>query len=150
MCRVMPLLAALLSLALAPAPFPRSKPDEEGKAALKALQGEWSRVRVTVSGVPHSEVGNETTVTITGDRMKYTNAGKASNEWTLRLDGKATTPARLDRKGASAVVTGFDYLGIYRIEGDTFTLCSCYQERPTEFGGAGRGVYLEVFERVKR
>jgi uncharacterized protein (TIGR03067 family) len=144
---VMPLLAAL-SLALAPAPFPRSKPDE-GKAALNVLQGEWSRVRVTVGGVPHSEVGNETTIVITGDRMKYANAGKPSNEWTLRLDGKAA-PARLDRKGVSEVVAGFDYLGIYRIEGDTFTLCSCYQRRPTEFGEAGRGVYLEVFERVKR
>src|SRR5262245_47137700 len=96
MRRVLPLLA-VLSLAFAPVPPYRPKPDS-GKEDLKKLQGTWERVRVTIGGRVYSEVGNETTIVIADDRMNYSVAGKPTNEWVFTLDGKPKPPL-FDRKG---------------------------------------------------
>src|SRR4051812_25061488 len=87
MRRVLPLLVLLL-MGFAPVPPYRPKPDTS-KADLKALQGEWHRVRVTVGGTVHTEVGKETTIVITDGRMSYAVAGKPTNEWDFTLNGRA-------------------------------------------------------------
>ena len=119
-----------------------------GKADLKALQGEWRRVRIVIAGEAQSEVGQETTVVFAGDRMKYSVAGKPSNEWAIKLlDGKAK---HFNRKGLKGAAQGLFYRGLYRLEGGTFTLCSREGKRPGELASREWGVYLEVFEKVKR
>src|SRR5205823_5143925 len=118
MRRVLPLIV-LSSLAFAPAPLPRPRPGPS-KSDLKKLQGEWHRVRVTIGGSLISEKGNETTIVIADDRMKYAVAGKPTNEWVFALEGKMS-PTWFDRKGTKGHANGLTYLGIYRIEADTFT-----------------------------
>jgi uncharacterized protein (TIGR03067 family) len=146
MRRALPLLT-LLCLAFAPAPPYRPKPDRS-KEDLQKLQGAWRRVRITIDGEAHSEVGRETTILIAEDRMKYAVVGKPTNEWVFSLDGKARPP-RLDRQGIKGAANGLTYLGVYRLAGDGFVLCSREGARPADFGGAGAGVYVEVYERVK-
>jgi uncharacterized protein (TIGR03067 family) len=140
-------LVAGLCLAFAPAPFPR--PMKPGQSDLKALQGEWDRDRVTIGGILYSEKGRETSILIAQDRMKYAVAGKPTNEWVFTLN-KDTKPPELDRKGVKGAALGFTYRGIYRLEGDTFTLCSRDNVRPMDFDTPGTGVYVEVFKRKKR
>jgi uncharacterized protein (TIGR03067 family) len=142
MRRILPLLA-VLCLAFAPLPFP--KPDRSD-ADLKALQGEWHRALVTIDRVVHSEVGSETTIVIAGDRMKYSVAGRPTNEWEFTLDRKARPP-RFDRKGLKGHAAGLTYLGIYRIDGDGFTLCSRDGHRPEGFDATGGSVFVEVYRR---
>jgi uncharacterized protein (TIGR03067 family) len=143
MRRVVPLLI-VLSLGFAPAPVYRERRNADDS---KALQGAWHRARVTIDGVHHTETGRETTIEIVGDRMKYAVAGEPSNEWVFTLDVKL---GRLDRKGIKGHADGLAYLGIYRIEGGTFTLCSCDGKRPANFAETGQGVFVEVYKRIKR
>jgi uncharacterized protein (TIGR03067 family) len=82
--------------------------------------------------------------------MTHTLAGiRENNTWTLRLDA-SKTPKGLDMEmeGATPPVT---FVGIYRLEGNTLTLCSrrskAAKDRPTAFDGSRPGVWLEVFRR---
>jgi uncharacterized protein (TIGR03067 family) len=145
MCRVL-LVLAVLSLGLAPAPLPR--PDKS-KEDLKRLQGEWHRVRVTVGGNFYLEKPHETTIVVAGDRMKYALAGRPTNEWAFTLDA-TRGPPRFDRKGVKGDANGLIFRGIYRLDGDTFILCSREGDRPVDFRGAAPSVYVEAFQRKKR
>jgi uncharacterized protein (TIGR03067 family) len=147
MRRLLPLFA-ILCVAFAPAPFPRVSKSGPSKDDLKALQGKWHRVRVTIGGVLRPETGKEPAIVVADNRMDYTVTPNLANTWVFTLDG-TTNPTRFDRKGIIGCAKGFTYLGIYRIEGDTFTLCSCDGYRPKSFGDTRAGVFVEVFKRTK-
>jgi uncharacterized protein (TIGR03067 family) len=146
MFRLLMLLFAFASLAFAPLPFPKPRP---AATDLDALQGEWQRVRVTVNGTVYDESKAPTTIVIEGGRMKYAVSGKPTNEWEFTLAPKEG-PKQFDRKGTRGAALRLVYLGVYRIEKDTFILCSCPGTRPTNFDGVGIGVYLETFTRKKK
>ena len=133
MRRSVPILFVVLALGFAPAPFPRA--ERKGKAVNEMI-GMWSG-------------GSQ--LEITHDRMNY-NPGSGSYSYALRID-PGTRPARYDIKGvAEGRKVGREFNGIYRVEGDTLTLCynSGSQNRPTSFDGPGKGSFTEVYKRVRR
>ena len=81
--------------------------------------------------------GNELTI-FEGDK----NVGKA----TFTLD-PAKKPKTIDMTATEGPGKGKTMYGIYRIEGDTLTLC-IGEERPTDFNGAGKAGLVE-FKRAK-
>jgi uncharacterized protein (TIGR03067 family) len=143
MRRALPLLI-LMSLAFAPAPQPRAKPDTTA-ADLKRLQGVWLRVSspIDVRSVATSEV----TVSIEGRKMSFAFDGRPTRSWSFTLDGRPTLPC-LDQGEAGFPANGI-LRGIYRLDGDTLTLNSRRGGRPDNFSGNGEGVIVEVFKRKK-
>ena len=142
------LFSTVLLVGFAPAPFPRSEKPESRKDQMKKLQGEWVRTRTVIAGrvFPVTAV----TMIIDGDRMTDTLAGTRQNTWTIRLDA-GKTPKVFDIEMTTEGVKGTTFVGIYRLEGDTLTLCSRWskaeKDRPKDFDGSKRGVWLEVFRR---
>jgi uncharacterized protein (TIGR03067 family) len=135
MClRLLLIVFVVLLVGFAPTPFPKPKKSDPSKDDLKKLQGEWVRT---------------CSIIIADSRMTDTLAGKCQNTWAITLDA-SKMPKLLDieRKGATPPVT---FVGIYRLKGDTLTLCSRWskaeKDRPTDFDGSKPGVWLEVFRR---
>jgi uncharacterized protein (TIGR03067 family) len=142
MSPTLPILAALAA-AFAPAPFAKRTSSNTAAEDLRTLQGEWRRLSRTIGGRSLG-LGAQTTLTIKGSRMQFAVDGRSTREWTFSLEAR-TNPRRLDRKEVGAV--GTVRLGIYRIEGDTFTLHSSDAARPGDFTGSGNRVIVEVFKR---
>ena len=143
MRHVSPLLV-LLSLAFAPAPQPRARPDTTA-ADLKRLQGVWLQVSSTVD--VRSVATSEITVSIEGRKMSFAFDGRPTMAWSFTLDGRPPLPC-LDREEVRFPANGI-LRGIYRLDGDTLTLHSRRGERPADFSGKGEGVLVEVFRRKK-
>jgi hypothetical protein len=78
--------------------------------------------------------------------MHFAVGGRPTLEWAFTLDA-GTKPRRLDRKEVGPV--GVVRLGVYRIDGSTFTLHSSDAARPGDFTGSGDRVVVEVFKRSK-
>lgn len=80
--------------------------------------------------------------------LVYGSEGMVLTEWDFNLH-RTTQPRGIDLylspKDKPKVI-----LGIYRLEGDTFTLCITHEQsvRPTSFTGEGRGE-LYFFRRKK-
>lgn len=139
---LIPLLAVcglVMSLAgAAPVPKGAVKPDEA-----KLLEGWWAVVTMDDGRGP------------TPHRDKdLIRDGKLFHTGTLR-NGEPGHPIRLDPTKSPKEIDvewspGKVYHGIYRIEGDTLTLChgNPGQPRPTKFAGAGGTTYCVVYKRV--
>ena len=126
------ILVAALSLGFAPAPVYRPKP-ETTPDHWKILRGTWER--------DPPKKGH--TVEILPGRMIY----NQTHAYALTLDPDAR-PAGFDIKGVGDPAGVFAFTGIYKLEGDTLTLC--YNEvpgvRPAAFGKG----FNEVYKRKKR
>jgi len=136
-------LLALVSLAFAPAPWPKVPRDDLAK-----MQGEWKRVSASVGGVPVflNEKQNDTVIA----GRNFRQASGATGAWTIALSGGKPGRIYFEAPGASK----FHHLhGIYKLEGDTLTLCTVItpgRPRPDSFDDSRPGVWLEVFQRRKR
>jgi uncharacterized protein (TIGR03067 family) len=135
----------LMTLAFAPAPQPKAKPDTTA-TDLKRLQGVWALVSSTAD--VRSAATSEITVCIEGKKMSFAFDGRPTMAWSFTLDGRPALP-RLDRGEIRAPMNGA-LRGIYRLDGDTLTLHSRRGPRPDDFSGKGEGVIVEVFKRRKR
>jgi uncharacterized protein (TIGR03067 family) len=139
MRRILPLLAlALLSLAFAPAPFPKSRNTDSTKEDMKAMQGEWA-----------GQFADSALITIVGDRMVYT----SDYGWKFTLNAK-TTPKRIEAFGFGPGLAGKTHLGIYRLEKDKLTICwrlnsAGKLDWPVSDNPVQKDVWLQVFKRQK-
>jgi uncharacterized protein (TIGR03067 family) len=134
------LLTAALALAAQAAPAPLPKPDSS-KEDLKKLQGTWALV--SRRGEPTFQI------VIAGNLMKFPHP---DDQWAITLDAKKK-PKVWDSTGVRAGLKGVIFRGIYRLKGDTLTLCNrqgaAERDRPTEFAHKP-GVLFRVYKRVKR
>jgi uncharacterized protein (TIGR03067 family) len=131
---------AVLLLGFAPAPFPRR--DRQRLASqdydLKMMQGAWkgdakSSDRTALS-FSAAIKGNQLILTILGRRIT----------WLLHPQGR-TTPLALDIKNEA----GRSFLGIWRLEGDTLSICiSTTGTRPSGFTGSRKGHTLLTLKRL--
>jgi uncharacterized protein (TIGR03067 family) len=109
------------------------------------LQGEWVVVSAELNGEKFERVKDRKLV-VKGDEWTAPSGGK----FTFTLD-TAKSPKRLDLK-AGTDGQEQTWPGIYKLEGDTFTLCRSRGpggERPKEFKG-GEGIFLMVCKRADK
>ncbi len=139
------LLAAVLSLAFAPAPLPR--PPSGAKDAQR-LQGTWVLVSRMHGGVEsRNGLGK---VVIRGDRLFYhCMDGTVASTWFLALDA-GKSPTRYDLKEGRALSPTLQ--GAYELEGDALRLCYVANNvpRPDDFDGRKPGRWLEAYWRLAR
>jgi uncharacterized protein (TIGR03067 family) len=139
------LLLPVLSLALAPAPFLR--PSKTPADDMKQMQGEWACASYIIEGKPRDVVARPLTITIRGNLMSF---GSPTDTWRVNLKWLGHVRCMdLDRAGRTA---GTDLsLGIYRLKGDTLTICwrdlSKDKARPLSFNPAQPGVWVSVWKR---
>jgi uncharacterized protein (TIGR03067 family) len=99
-----------------------------------------------VGGKPSAEAA--VSVLISDRHFVYV-VDRLRQEWTLTLNARSR-PKILDVRCTG--VMGFVYRGVYRLDGDTLTICSvrsiCAADRPKDFRGSGPGQVVEVFRRL--
>jgi uncharacterized protein (TIGR03067 family) len=134
----------VLTAQAAPAPLPKA---DTGKDDLKRMQGAWDRVGITVGGRASRAGG--LTARIAGTRLTWLADGKPMVEWALTLDG-TRTPRAFDGVPLGPGGKARPWRGIYRLEGDTLTVCYHQSKRPTDFTRPRPGVWVEVFKRLKK
>ena len=125
------ILIVTLSLGFAPAPIYRPKPEAK-LDDMKLLVGIWVSVPSTKGY----------TLDISPGRMVY----NGTNIYALTLDPSAR-PRAYDLRGSVGFAEGALFAGIYKLEGDTLTLCynGTSAGRPAAFG---KGI-MEVYKRKK-
>jgi hypothetical protein len=119
------LLLVLLSLAFAPAPLPKAGRPQ----AARGIEGEWE--------------GDGCRVLVTATRLVFYAGTPRAVEYELRHD--ATTYDLTNARNT--------FRGIYRIDGDTLTMCyNGDGTRPDRFHPPRtiKGVYTEAYKRVRR
>jgi len=145
--RKVALLLAAVALGFAPAPFPR--PDRN-KDDLKEMRGDWAQVSLNVAGQGRT-VGSYT-LRIDGDRLTWLSEEKAFVAWAVTLDSRKK-PKSINATGVEGSVKGAAFVGVYKLEGDTLTICYIrspgQREETAGFDPSKPGVWLEVFKRKK-
>jgi uncharacterized protein (TIGR03067 family) len=137
------LALAVLTLGFAPAPFPRR---DRSREDARKIEGVWVQF---VPGQPVPVMGG-TRLVIRPGRLTY-NPETSPYAYALTID-TTKTPPTYDIKGIGGGAPGAVFAGIYRVEGDTLTLCynSGSHNRPTAFDGPGKGTFIEHYKRVGR
>jgi uncharacterized protein (TIGR03067 family) len=136
---LLPLTVGLLAATIQPA-------QDAVKADLDKLEGEWKLVSKEDRGkkAPDSVV----TLTFKGDQAVLI-ANMEKTKATCKIDPskepKTIDIASVGPKGEESLL-----LGIYKLEGDTFTLCRATgsAERPIEFKTTSEAGFLTVWKRV--
>jgi RNA polymerase sigma-70 factor (ECF subfamily) len=133
-------------LALADKPAAAGK-DEAPKDEEKIL-GTWALVSIAEGGekAPEAKIRGAQ-VTFTADGKMTVKQGEQEQEFTYKL-----SPAQKPKEFSGTNAQGRTVLGIYKLDGDTLTVC--YDrggDRPAEFASnEGTKVVLEVLKRVKK
>lgn len=120
----------------------------------KLMQGDWAFTSQTAEGVETpASLLKTLRLTIDGDTFRVTVGGEVVESGTATFDA-SQTPKTLDVTITSgATGKGTKWLAIYKIDGDTVTLCfdPAGKKRPTEFKAEkGSGFFLNVHTRVKK
>jgi uncharacterized protein (TIGR03067 family) len=121
---------------------------------LKALQGKWKTVAVEAQGKPFPRDG------IPAFTFVVAAGGKATGQtpqgefrFTMTVDPRKD-PKTIENLHASGEQKGKKQSGVYKLEGDKFTVCmtrpgSAEGDRPKDFTTKDTTNVLFVFERVK-
>ena len=110
----------------------------------KPLEGKWELTSLERDGKPDAAMQGAVRVH-EGDKYSLTPKGGKTVTGTYTADAKT-----LDMKPDDGRYKGKTLLGIYKIEGDTLTICFADpgQPRPTEFASK-TGVVVAVHKRLK-
>jgi uncharacterized protein (TIGR03067 family) len=146
MRRALPVFAAL-SLAFAPLPFPKPVPGD-----LKAMQGEWEAVTYKVSVNSKNASGvlrfdcPDMRLAFSGGLLRLSQGGAVIERAPFRLD-RSRSPGAIDIGGPD----GGARVGVYKMEGDTLTICDAPDAvgRPSGFTGDGPLQRLIVLRRKR-
>ena len=152
------LVAFWLPLTAAPAAGP---PKPGPRSDLEKMQGTWYRTRFVAGGEVQEEPPGDGTIVIKGTHLQWPTP---EDSWTMTLDPTRDPKWFAYRGNISSAKdplpsnTDIAYRGIYRLEGDTLTICvfrggkekQFEKYRPTKFESTpGSGVYLQVFKRKR-
>jgi uncharacterized protein (TIGR03067 family) len=141
---------ALLALALVvAAPAPK---DKDTKKDGPAFVGEWVGVKAEVAGIPlPATVGEMRMEFKANGKVMLKDGDKAAEEGSYTADPKKD-PAEIDLTPPPTGGKAETLVGIYKVEGDTLTLCLAVAGvRPTSFESpAGSANMLLTFKRAKK
>jgi uncharacterized protein (TIGR03067 family) len=146
MCVVLAVLAVTFS-------FAAEKPRGDAvKKELKKFEGTWKIVSLEVEGMKLPAKAFEgARLIIKGDAFTMKEE-KVTHKGTFKVD-PTKKPKMIDLIFTEGPAKGKTLLGIYELEGDTYTICLAVKgkKRPTTFTGkAGTDFGLEVLKRVKQ
>jgi uncharacterized protein (TIGR03067 family) len=144
------ILTFLVALCLGFTPASSAAPLAHGLSSdLEELQGTWYRTRLIIGGEVQKEPPGDGKIVIKGSHLQFPTP---EDSWTITLDPKRN-PKWFDYRGDIKPNTDTIYRGIYRLQGDTLTICSVRngdeKDRPTKFESTGEAVWLQVFKRKK-
>jgi uncharacterized protein (TIGR03067 family) len=130
--------------------------EDEAAKALQQLQGIWTLECVEVNGMKidaqtMKNAGQEITLIVMDDKFTL-KLKRGDVEGTLKLDS-TKKPRAYDAKGTDPEGNSHETIGVYKIEGNTLTVCyvAAGKVRPTEFkAGAGSEAVIQVFKRSKK
>jgi uncharacterized protein (TIGR03067 family) len=114
------------------------------------LQGEWVVVSVEVSTLDKSEVLKGKKLVVKGDELTAPSKTDEMPKFKFKLDA-GTNPKQIDLT-FDAGGKDLTFAGIYKIEGDTFTICRSAAPggaRPMDYKGAP-GIFLMVCKRAEK
>ena len=124
------------------------------QAAAKELIGVWRATAAVREGLPATDViGHQ--LTFAEQRFEIQSKdGKRLYSGTFRTNPRAT-PQTIDFAHAGSAGKAMTWLGIYRLDGDTLTICDNAPNpdkgRPSAFEtSSGSGYVVITFTRVKR
>jgi uncharacterized protein (TIGR03067 family) len=147
------LLGIATSLVLAAAP-----PDKSATSDKEKLQGTWQLVSIELNkqNIPLEDLKSGKVVVaaqlvVKGDSYVFT-LGEERLELTFTMD-QTKTPKTIDMTIVAGKEKGKVYHGIYKLEGDIYTICRNFEpdnDRPTEFATkVDTGLMIVVWKRCK-
>lgn len=125
--------------------------DDAVREDLKTFQGEWVLVSFQKEGEDLPATTIKARLTVKGERWLYESD---VGEWsaTFKIDS-SRSPKTIDMTIGTGDTARLQR-GIYKIEGDTLTICRAVgrggEERPKEFPGDHKGRVLIVWKRAKQ
>jgi uncharacterized protein (TIGR03067 family) len=136
----------VLAVAIA-APGVKDAPKKEAPSPV----GEWVTETAVAGGMEKKVRAGSGLVLTAGGRMEMTEGGiNQKLEGTFTIDARKS-PATLDFAADGTVGKGLTIAGIYKVEGDTLTVCLAIGDtRPEKFESpAGARVMLMTLKRAK-
>lgn len=122
------------------------------KQDVDALKGIWSCVSGVIDGKPIAdETARQLRLVMTGDTYTTTRGDQTLFKGKYTLD-PAASPKRIDIRSEEGENAGKPAQGIYKIDGDTHTICYTMpgRDRPQDFASApGSGAFLVVWKKAK-
>jgi uncharacterized protein (TIGR03067 family) len=139
-------------LANADEPVKKSPVAEKATTDLERIQGTWHFVALEVEGAKITDgTFKEAKIVITGNEFA-TISKEASYKGKLTLNASAS-PKTIDLTYSEGPEKGNKSLGIYQLDGDTWTICVTLagaKDRPTKFETKpDSGLALETLKRAK-
>jgi uncharacterized protein (TIGR02246 family) len=136
------------------APQPRAAEGVGARQELDILQGKWKTVAGEAEGEPFPSNGlPDFAVVIGADGKSTVQTPQEESKLTIKVNGNKN-PKTIDNLHETGNEQGKWQYGIYKVEGDRFTVCmstagSTESDRPKDFTTKNTTHVLFVFERVK-
>jgi uncharacterized protein (TIGR03067 family) len=144
----------ICALVVLTVPLLMAADNDDVKKELKALQGKWKVVSLEAGGnVLPKEAVPDFTFTVGADGKSTGKHPKGEYEATVTVDPRKK-PKTIDNLHESGDQKGKKQYGIYKLEGDTLTVCitrpgAAEGDRPKDFATKDTANVVFVFERVK-